>query len=292
MIQPAARLRRRLFPDVRSLGHFTLGHVVASLAALSISFAFLLPIIWMVFASFRTMGDLSTYPPTLLPRGWTIDNYVQVFGQIPFLRLYLNTVAFAGTVTVCSLLLDSMAGYALARLQFRGSTVVFISIMSLLMLPFQVTFVPLFLLMHNLGLVNTLPGLIVPRLTNAFGIFFMRQFFLSLPRDLEDAARVDGASEFRIFWQIMAPLAKPAFLTLALIHFQGNWNDLIWPLVMTSGLDNTTLPVGLSLFNNAAFNINYGVVMAGSVLSLLPVVILFVIVQKSFVTGIATTGSK
>ena len=264
---------------------------IYALVALSLSFAFLLPIIWMFFASFRTIPDLSAYPPKLFPRSWTLGNYTQVFKQLPFLRLYQNTFLYAGTVTLSSLLLDSMAGYALARLRFRGSNVIFFTMIVLLMLPFQVTLVPLYLLMHNLGLVNTVPGLIIPRLTNAFGIFFMRQFFLGLPHDLEDAARIDGASEWKIFRRVIAPLAKPAYLALGLFYFQGNWNDLIWPLIMTNTVRDGTLPAGLSLFNGQ-HNINYGVVMAGSVLSLLPVVILFLIVQKSFVQGIATTGTK
>jgi multiple sugar transport system permease protein len=270
---------------------FSVRQGIYALVALSLSFAFLLPIIWMFFASFRTIPDLSAYPPKLFPRSWTFDNYTQVFKQLPFLRLYRNTFLYAGTVTLSSLLLDSMAGYALARLRFRGSSVIFFTIIILLMLPFQVTLVPLYLLMHSLGLVNTVPGLIIPRLTNAFGIFFMRQFFLGLPHDLEDAARIDGASEWRIFRTVIAPLAKPAYLALGLFYFQGNWNDLIWPLIMTNTVRDGTLPAGLSLFNGQ-HNINYGVVMAGSVLSLLPVILLFLVVQKSFVQGIATTGTK
>lgn len=268
-----------------------LWNICFSIAAIGVSLAVLLPIIWMVTASLRPDSDLSTYPPTLVPRVWTLDSYVDVFERIPFARLYLNTILFAGTVTLVSLLLDSMAGYALARLKFRGSSVVFIAIIVLLMLPFQVTLVPLYELMHQLGLVNTLPGLIVPRITNAFGIFFMRQFFLSLPRDLEDAARVDGAGEWRIFRQIMAPLALPAFLTLGLFHFQGNWNDLIWPLIMSNGIESATLPAGLALFAGQQ-STEYSLLMAGSVLALLPIVVMFLLIQRTFVQGVATTGVK
>jgi multiple sugar transport system permease protein len=273
------------------LRRLSVRQAMLALVALSLSLAFMLPIIWMLLASFRTVPDLTSYPPTLLPHAWTLANYTQVFKELPFLHLYRNTLLYAGTVTISSLLLDSMAAYALARLRFKGSSVVFVAIIILLMLPFQVTLVPLYVLMHNLGLVNTLPGLIIPRLSNAFGIFFMRQFFLGLPRDLEDAARIDGASEWRIFRQVIAPLAKPALLALGLFYFQGNWNDLIWPLIMTSNARDGTLPAGLSLFNGQ-HNINYGVVMAGSVLTLLPVILLFLVVQKSFVQGIATTGTK
>ena len=291
MVAASIRLRDVSAKRRSLLSRFSVRQGIYALVALSLSFAFLLPIIWMFFASFRTIPDLSAYPPKLFPRTWTFGNYTQVFKQLPFLHLYQNTFLYAGTVTLSSLLLDSMAGYALARLRFRGSNVIFFAIIILLMLPFQVTLVPLYLLMHNLGLVNTVPGLIIPRLTNAFGIFFMRQFFLGLPHDLEDAARIDGASEWRIFRRVIAPLAKPAYLALGLFYFQGNWNDLIWPLIMTNTVRDGTLPAGLSLFNGQ-HNINYGVVMAGSVLSLLPVVILFLIVQKSFVQGIATTGTK
>lgn len=293
LTREASRTARTERPTrtARLLSSRTIFRVLLSIAALGLSLMVLLPIIWMLSAAFRPDADLSAFPPTLLPRTWSVQSFIDVFQRIPFARLYLNTFVFAGTVTVFSLLFDSMAGYALARLRFRGSGVMLILIVVLLMLPFQVTLVPLYELMHNLGLVNTLPGLIVPRLTNAFGIFFMRQYFLSLPRDLEDAARVDGAGEWRIFRTIMAPLAGPALLTLGLFHFQGNWNDLIWPLIMTNSVDSSTLPAGLALFAGQQTT-EYSLLMAGSVLSLLPVVVMFLIIQKSFVQGVATTGTK
>jgi multiple sugar transport system permease protein len=161
----------------------------------------------------------------------------------------------------------------------------------LLMVPYQVTLIPLYDLLLSVGLAGTLPGMIAPRLTNAVGICFLRQFFLSLPRDLEEAARIDGASEPRIFVQIIAPLAKPALLTLALFHFQFNWNDLLWPLIMSPTLESATLPAGLAMFMGRHV-IEYGVLMAGSVLALAPVVVFFLLIQRSFVAGIATTGMK
>lgn len=263
--------------------------VVLSLGSIAVSLIVLLPLIWMVSASLRPDRDIMTFPPTLLPRQWTWENYIEVWNRIPFAKLYMNTFVFAGSVALISLVLDSMAGYALARYKFRGSGVVFIVIIVLLMLPYQVTLVPLYELMLKLHLVNTLPGLIVPRMTNAFGIFFMRQFFLSLPRDLEDAARVDGASEARIYWRIMVPLATPALLSLGLFHFQGNWNDLIWPLIMTNNLESATLPAGLAMFNGQ-HSTQYGLIMAGSTLAVVPVVFLFLLVQKNFVQSIVTTG--
>lgn len=268
------------------------GHRLAlGIVGIVLGLAILLPIIWMLFTAFKPEADVVQYPPSLFPRAFTLQHFADIWKAIPFARLYLNTILFAGGVTVFSLLFDSMTGYALARLEFRGKNVVFVVIMILLMVPFQVTLIPLYDLLGGLGLAGTLPGMIVPRMTNAFGIFFMRQFYLSLPRDLEEAARVDGASEWRIFSRIITPLAKPALLTLGLFHFQYNWNDLLWPLIMSPDIESSTLPAGLSMFVGQHV-VEYGLLMAGSVLALMPVVIFFLIIQKSFVAGIATTGMK
>ena len=261
------------------------------IAGLVIALSMLLPVIWMTFTAFKPESDIVTFPPTLWPREITLENFVDVWERIPFAQLYLNTIIFAGTVTIISLLFDSMAAYALARLEFRGRGLVLILVLVLLMVPFQVTLIPLYDMLNGLGLTNTLPGLIIPRMTNAFGIFFLRQFFLSLPKDLEEAARMDGASEWRIYWGIVMPLAKPALLTLGLFHFQYNWNDLLWPLIMSADVESSTLPAGLALFMGQHV-VEYGLLMAGALLSLLPVILFFLIIQRSFVAGIATTGLK
>ncbi len=277
--------------DRRRLNLYRVSKWALAVIAILIALLMLLPIIWLVFTAFKPESDIVTYPPTLWPREFTLDHFVEVWERIPFAQLYVNTIIFAGGVTVISLLLDSMAAYALARLPFRGRGVVMVLILILLMLPFQVTLIPLYDMLNGMGLTNTLPGMIIPRMTNAFGIFFLTQFFLSLPRDLEEAARVDGASEWRIYRQIVMPLAKPALLTLGLFHFQYNWNDLLWPLVMSSNVENSTLPAGLALFMGQHV-VEYGLLMAGSLLALLPVVIFFLLIQRSFVAGIATTGLK
>jgi multiple sugar transport system permease protein len=194
-------------------------------------------------------------------------------------------------VTLISLLLDSMTAYALARLRFRGRNVVFVAILVMLMLPFQVTLIPLYDLLVGLGWTNTMQGLIVPRATNAFGIFFLRQFLLSLPRDLEEATRIDGASEFRIYRRVIMPLAAPALLTLGLFHFMYNWNDLLWPLIINQDQSHQTLPAGLALFMGEHV-VEYGILMAASVLALIPVVLFFLVIQRRFVEGIATTGIR
>jgi multiple sugar transport system permease protein len=258
---------------------------LTTLGGLVIAAAVLLPIVWMALTAFKPESDIVTYPPTLWPRDFSLEHFGEVWDRIPFAQLYLNTIIFAGTVTVFSLLFDSMAAYALARLEFRGRGLILILILVLLMLPFQVTLIPLY------DMLNGLPGLIIPRLTNAFGIFFLRQFFLSLPKDLEEAARVDGASEWRIYWQVIMPLARPALLTLGLFHFQYNWNDLLWPLIMSADVSSATLPAGLALFMGQHV-VEYGLLMAGSLLALLPVVAFFLLIQRSFVAGIATSGLK
>lgn len=259
--------------------------------AMTVSAVMVLPMVWMVLTSFKPEADIVSFPPRLWPGSWTFQHYVDVWRRIPFARLYINTIVFAGTVTVLSLTLDSMTAYALARLNFRGRNAIFIAILVMLMLPFQVTLIPLYDMLSSIGWTNTLPGLIVPRATNAFGIFFLRQFFLSLPRDLEEAARIDGAGEFRIYRQIMLPLATPALLVLALFHFMYNWNDLLWPLVVSQSSDRQTLPAGLAVFVGQHV-VEYGLLMAASVLSLVPIVLFFLLVQRRFVEGIVTTGMK
>jgi multiple sugar transport system permease protein len=256
-----------------------------------VAFVILLPFIWTLLTSLKLEADIVRFPPQLFPRSFTFHHYVDIWHRIPFARLFLNTLIFAGGVTIISLIFDSMTAYALARLHFPGRDVLFLLVLVTMMLPFQVTLIPLFSLLSDLNWINTHQGLIVPRATNAFGIFFLRQFFLSIPRDLEDAARIDGASEFRIYRQMILPLAVPALLTLGLFHFMYNWNDLLWPLIVTTETSMQTLPAGLALFMGEHV-VEYGLLMAGSILALLPMIVMFLMIQKKFVEGIATTGFK
>lgn len=265
--------------------------VLTVLVLAAVSFFVLLPIFWMVTASFRTNGDLAANPGTLWPTVFTLENYVNVWTRIPLARQFGNTVLFAGTVTALSVIIDSMAGYALARFNFRGRTVLFVAIITTLIVPIQVTFIPVYNLLVDLGWLNSFQGLVLPRIADAFGIFFFRQFFLALPKDLEDAARIDGASEFRIFARIMLPLAGPAVLTIAMFNLLANWNDLLWPLLVTTNDDMRTLPAGLALFKGQ-HSTDYGLLMAGAILALLPMILAFVLVQRRFIAGIATTGLK
>jgi multiple sugar transport system permease protein len=222
----------------------------------------------------------------------TWHNFDRIVTELPFARLILNSVLFAGGVTVFALTFDSLAAYALARMNFRGRRLLLIAIVASLMVPFQATLIPVYQVVSHLGWVNTYAGLIAPRAADAFGIFFLRQFFLSLPRDLDNAARLDGASELRVFLQIVLPNARPALLTLGLFTFVNNWNDLLWPLIFTTDRDMGTLTSGLTLLSGPGGIIPYGVMMAGSLVAILPLVVAFVLVQRRFIASMATAGLK
>lgn len=253
--------------------------------------AALIPFIWMVAGSFRSEADLFAAPWSLLPTEWTLDGYVSIWEELPFLRLLLNSFVFAGITTALCLLFDSMCAYALARITFRGSTVFFWLVIATLMVPFQVTLIPVFIELFHFGWLDTYQGLIIPRATSAFGIFMLRQFFISIPKELDEAARIDGAGHLRIYWRIIMPLAKPALATLAVLHFMNLWNDLLWPLIVTSSTEMRTLPAGLTLFGGQHVT-DHAVLLAGATISLLPLAAAFLLAQKYFVAGIATTGLK
>lgn len=265
---------------------------IVTLAVIGLlALAVVLPFVWMLFTSLKPEAEIASFPPQLFPHDWTLENYANVWNRLPFARLFLNSVLFAGGVTLISLLLDSMSAYALARLEFPGRNAVFIAILIALMLPFQVMFVPLFVTVHDLNLLDSYGGLIIPRATNAFGIFMLRQFFLTIPKELDEAARIDGCGEFAIYWRVILPLSGPALATLAVFHFMYNWNDFLWPLLITSSLEMRTLPAGLALFVGSHV-VEYGVVMAGAMLALLPLLVAFLFAQRYFIQGIATTGIK
>lgn len=262
--------------------------IVAAVATLAV----MLPILIIVFTAFKPVSEVNAYPPTLLPGAWTLDNFTRIFTELPFARLIMNSFVFAGGVTLFALVFDSLAAYALARLDFRGSRILLIAIIASLMIPFQATLIPIYQLVSDLGWVNSYAGLIAPRAADAFGIFFLRQFFFSLPRDLDNAARIDGASEFRIFRSVVLPNAVPALLTLGIYIFVNNWNDLLWPLVFTTDAEMGTVTSGLTLLTGPGGIIPQGVMMAGSLIAVLPLAIVFLLIQRRFVESIASTGLK
>jgi multiple sugar transport system permease protein len=252
----------------------------------------ILPFVWMVLGSFKTTAELRSLPPTWIPENPTLQNYRDLFERLNFPRYFFNSTVVAAAVTAGNLVFGSMLGYALAKLDFPGKRILFLLVLGTLMVPGIVTFVPLFVLVSNLGLVNTHPGLILPFLAGPFGVFLMRQFIMGIPDELLDAARVDGAGEYFIFARIVLPLCGPALATLGILTFLASWNNFLWPLVVATTEDLYTLPVALALFAIGQHQTNFGLLMAGALVVVLPVLIIFVILQRYFTQGIAMTGFK
>ena len=250
------------------------------------------PFIWMILGSFKTSGELRQVPPTWLPEQWTTANYQDLFDRQNFLRFFLNSTIVAFFVTAGNVIFCSMLGYALAKLNFPGKRILFTVVLVTLMVPGVVTFMPLFVLVANLNLVNTHAGMILPFLAGAFGVFLMRQFIGGIPDELLDAARVDGAGEHYIFWRIIMPLCGPALATLTILTFLGSWNNFLWPLVVATGEDMFTLPVAVAFLATGQTETNVALLMAGSVVVILPVIVVFILLQRHFTQGIATTGLK
>ena len=247
------------------------------------------PFLWMVLGSFKTQGELLQNPPTWFPQTATLDNYTQLFSRLNFKQYFFNSTVVAVCVTAGNLLFCSMLGYALAMLDFKGKKVLFGVVMGTLMIPGVVTFVPLFVLVANIGLIDSLPGLILPFLAAPFGVFLMRQFFLGLPRDLLDAGRVDGAGELRIFARIFLPLAGPALATLGILTFLASWNNFLWPYMVTNNPDLMTMPNGIATVMNS-YGIQWAQLMAGGLMAGLPLIVVFVFFQRQIVAGVAHTG--
>ncbi|HYT04157.1 MAG TPA: carbohydrate ABC transporter permease [Gemmatimonadales bacterium] len=253
--------------------------------------ATLLPLVWMVSASLMPTGDATTYPPRFFPRRVTFEHYAELFTRLSLGRYLLNSTLVTVSATLLSLLFNSMAGYALAKLRFRGRERVFRLLVVGLVIPSQVTMLPLFLLLRAMGLVNTYFGAIVPLMATIFCIFLVRQYALSIPDDLLDAARLDGASELRIYWSVALPAMRPILATLAIFTFLSTWNDFLWPLVVLSDDAKYTLPVALANLVGEHVQ-DTELMMAGSVLTVLPVLVLFVLLQRHYIEGIMAGSAK
>jgi len=249
----------------------------------------LLPFVWMLSTSLKTPSSVFVYPPEWIPRPVEWTNYVQVTRVMPFLRYVLNTAAVATSITLLHLTVSSLAAYAFARLRFPGRNRLFLAYLATLMVPGQVTLIPNFLIVKYLGWIDTYQALIIPQIFSAFGTFLLRQFFLTIPNELEDAARIDGASSFAIYWRIVLPLSGPALATLGVFTFTAQWNNFLWPLIVINDEQMRTLTVGLRALVGE-FTVQYPLLMAGSVISILPMLIIFVVAQRFFVRGIALTG--
>ena len=267
----------------------TLSYVALAL----VTFLMIFPLIIVVIVSFTPNAVTQTWPPKIIPSAWTLDNYTSLFQRLPIGRELLNTIVFAGAVTIISVFFDSLAAYGLSRVDFKGRGILLAVLIATMMIPAMALLIPVCKLLGSMGLVNSYLGIIIPRMADVGGIFLLRQFFISIPKDLDNAARIDGAGEFRIFAQIILPNAVPAILTVGMFNFMGNWNDLLWPLIMTSKPETRTITAGLAMLTGHGSSVTpYGVVMAGALISALPLLIVFFFVQKRFVEGIAMTGMK
>jgi multiple sugar transport system permease protein len=261
------------------------------LVLIPIAVAMLIPMVWMLVTSVETLNETRHFPPVLFPHTFRPSNYTDVLRQVPFARWFGNTLIVTVTTVLGNLLFCSMAGYAFARIKFFGSGVAFVLILATLMIPFQVVMIPTFLIVRSLGLINTLGVLIVPNLAGAFGIFLLRQFFRTLPKELEEAARIDGASRLSVLFKIILPLSGPALATVAVITFLWTWNDFLWPLITIYSPNNMTLQLGLTTFQGT-HQTSTNLLMAANVMSMVPVLLLFFLAQRYFIRGIASTGLK
>ena len=252
----------------------------------------LIPFLWALSASLKPLSEIISGEVNFLPRHFTLDNYRQIFVEEPlFFRWLFNSIAIAVSVTVLNLAFNSLAGYALARLQFRGKQFWFLLILAILAVPAQVTLIPTFLILKTFGWLNSYQGMIVPGMVNATFIFMMRQFFLNFPKELEDAAALDGLGRFGIFWYIVLPLAKPALAAQAILVFMGSWNNFLLPVVILFEPEMFTLPLGINTFKGQYISY-WNSIMAASMIFTLPVLALYVFFNRYFIQGITFTGGK
>lgn len=252
----------------------------------------ILPFAWMLLGSVKTQREILQRPPTWWPQEFTWENFGAWFGQLNFGQFFGNSILVALFTVVGNLVFCSMVGYALAKMDFPGKKVLFVVVMVTLMVPGVVTFVPLFVMVSSLGLVDSYAALILPFVTTPLGVFLMRQFMLGIPDPLLEAARIDGAGELRIFARIVMPLCGPPLATLGILTFLASWNNFLWPLVAAQTEAKYTLPVALSLYSTGQNATDYGLLLAGSVLVIAPIILLFVFLQRYFIQGIASTGLK
>ena len=251
----------------------------------------LLPLLWMLAASLMPAGEANSYPPRLWPSAVTFEHYIALFTRLDLGRYLLNSALLASAVTAIALFVNSMAGYAFAKFRFRYRDRLFQGLLAAMVIPAQVAMLPLFLLLKQFGLINTYWGVIIPGMASIFGIFLIRQYLLAIPDSLLDAARMDGAGEFRIYWSLILPLCRPILVTLAIFTFLGAWNDFMWPLIVLTDSSMYTLPVALANLLGEHVQ-DTELMMAGSVLTVLPVMLLFVALQKYYIAGIMLGGMK
>lgn len=270
-----------------SRAHMALIH----LALLALTLLSLAPLLWMLSVSFMPAGGASRFPPPLLPATFTLDNYRALFLRIGMGGYFANSVLVSTSITLLSLLINTMAGYAFAKLRFAGRDRIFKLLLAALVIPSQVAMLPLFLMLKQMGMINSYAGVVVPSLASIFGIFLVRQYARSIPDELIEAARIDGAGEWLIFWRIVLPMLKPVLVTLAIFTFMGSWNDFMWPLIVLTDQTNFTLPVALASLSREHIQ-DVEMMMAGAVLTVLPVLLLFLMLQRYYIQGLMLGSVK
>ena len=249
------------------------------------------PFLWMVLTSFKTVGEAMQIPPTFFPKQFLVEAYGQIITALPFARVYLNTIISTVVTTIVQVMFCSMAAYAFARIEFPFKNVIFVLILSVLMVPGQIFLIPQYQIIQKLGLLDTILALFLPNLFSAFGTFLLRQFFMSLPKELEEAAFLDGCSRYQIFWKIMLPLTKPGIVSLVIFTAKFAWNDFMWPLIVNTSPKMMTLGPALSTLQGQ-YTTKYPMQMAGAVMAVIPIIVLFFIFQKQFIEGVAQSGIK
>jgi alpha-1,4-digalacturonate transport system permease protein len=269
----------------------SIGAVVRTTFLLAMTFVILAPVLWFVLSSFKDATDLGARPPKILPSRWAFENYTEAFQAYNYTRYFLNSVFVTVVATVLTLIINSMAAYAFAKYNFRGRDGLFVMTLAMIMIPLQVILIPIYLVVSSLGLVNTYWGMIIPAAATPTGVFIIRQYMLTIPDELIEAARIDGAGEFRIFARIVLPLCRPALAVVAIFSILWRWNDFLWPLLIAQKEELYTLPVALALLNGQLV-VPYNIVLAMSVMSIIPVLFMFVFMQRQIVQGIAQTGIK
>jgi ABC-type glycerol-3-phosphate transport system permease component len=269
-----------------------IGVILLHMVVISGALITVLPLAWMVYSSFKTTGEIFRYPPWLPPEIWSFDNYTNLFAGWAFPTWYRNSVAYALIQTLMTLFFCSLAGFAFAKYTFRGKNILFAILISSTLIPFQLILIPLFIEISRIGWTDTAYAMIIPWVAPAFGIFLMRQFALYIPSELMESARIDGASEFRTYWQIVLPLLQPGLIALGIFTFLSSWNSYLWPLMVLRSNNTMVLTVGIaSMQAQAAGSATpYGEIMAAATLMSLPVIVLFVFVQRYFIAGL-TAGS-
>jgi multiple sugar transport system permease protein len=265
--------------------------IVATVVVAISGFVMVFPFLWELLTSLKSLGESTSVPPVIFPHRWRWENYSRVFEAIPFAQQFLNTVIITAGRVAGQLLFCSLAAFAFARLTFRGRNVIFVLFLSILMVPSQLYVIPQYQIMESLGWLNSLKALIVPGLFSAFGVFLLRQFFLALPRELEDAARTDGCNPLQTYWYVMLPLVRPGLIALGVLTTIWSWNDLLWPLIVNTDPDKMPLSAGLASLQGQRLT-DFPVLMAGALLATLPMIVLFTVMQRHFIDSIASTGMK